>query len=105
MSEPCCRVLEQHGGWEGLVKANLASWGEGGERKRNEANVKRYERGMSSTVDSLKQSCSLIQFIPWRANVREGQTEWLGEMERKEGAERERESSISLGHKCYIMEL
>lgn len=35
------------GGWEGLVKANLVSWGEGGERKRNEGNVKRYERGTS----------------------------------------------------------
>lgn len=35
----------------------------------------------------------------------EGQTEWVGERDRKEGAEKK--SSISLGHKqeCYIMEL
>lgn len=48
----------------GLAEANLVSLG-GRKRERgresNQANAKRYQRGMSRTVDSLKQSGSLIQ--------------------------------------------
>lgn len=58
-----CRRREGVGGL-GLAEANLVSLGgrelEGG-RESNEANAKRYQRGMSRTVDSLKQSGSLIQ--------------------------------------------
>lgn len=57
------RCRREEVGGLGLAEANLVSLGgeEGRERESNEANVKRYQRGMSRTVDSLKQSGSLIQ--------------------------------------------
>lgn len=42
-----CLCSRHRGGGIGLAEANLASLGGGRERKSNEVNVKRYERGMS----------------------------------------------------------
>lgn len=42
-----CFCSRHRGGGSGLAEANMASLGGGRERKSNEVNVKRYERGMS----------------------------------------------------------